>query len=173
MRRLAAVLLLLGITGCGGVAAAMPSPSPTAVMASAASAHVTGTLPFGASTATVDVRATQSSGWGTVTVGAMRVDGVLSGGTFYVRGRGTVARFEPVETVDCVGDRWVVPPPAAGLAGVGRLFDLHDLAALDGGGLHLNDVGAPVTLPSTARAVDLSTGTSVCSPQTAGPGWSG
>ena len=156
----------LALAGCGA-GTAPPSPAQRPLPA-----HVVGTVGLDGRPASVDLQLTDGGAWGTVSVGTMRVEGLRVGDSFYVRGRELIARFEPPETVACAGDRWVIPPAAAGLAGIASLFSSGGLEHAASPSLHWSGV-PQIVLPVPDGAIDLSGDRSVCSPQTAGPGWSG
>ena len=178
MRRLLAASAALLVASCGTVTSAPPPqpspPAPPSLSGRTAPAHVTGNLLVGGGRADIDLVVTADGGEGTVTRGDLHLDALRAGDTFYVRGSATVARFEPPESVACAGDRWVVPPAAAGLAPFAALYTLPGLAAAAGPGaaLHVSDAPPALVISAPAGAVDMSGDSSTCTPPTAGPGWS-
>jgi hypothetical protein len=80
-----------------------------AALRGAQSVHLVGELSTGSDVLGLDLRFTRAGNTqGTVTLGSVHADIVISGGRTYLRGRELFARFGNAQTAQAIGDHWVV-----------------------------------------------------------------
>ncbi len=107
-----------------------------AALRGAEAVHMYGEVPTGADTLGMDLHYNRSGNLqGTITMGTVHADLVITGGHTFLRGRSLFAKFGGDQAASVIGDHWVVVPAGTGpgseiVDGLSSFTDFSKLADL-------------------------------------------
>ncbi len=152
MARISRRALIMGlistlIAACGGSSGAADNgeaakqpdqilKDTVAALRGAEAVHMYGEVPTGSDTIGMDLHYNRSGNlMGTITIGTVNADLVITGGHTFLKGRSLFARFGGDQAASVIGDRWVVVPAGTGpgseiVDGLATFTDFNKLADL-------------------------------------------
>jgi hypothetical protein len=105
-----------------------------AALRGAESVHMYGEIPTGTETLAMDLHYNRSGNLkGTVSIGTVPADVIITGGHTYLKGRALFAKFGGDQAASVIGDHWVVVPAGSGpgseiVQGLATFTDFNKLA---------------------------------------------
>jgi hypothetical protein len=146
-RALALAVVPIVLAGCGGSSGPADNgeggksadqilKDTVAALRTAESVHLYGNIPTSTETIGMDLRYNRSGNLsGTITVGGVNADVVITGGRTYLRGRALFAKFGGDAAGSVIGDHWVTIPAGSGpgseiVDSLGTFTDFNKLADL-------------------------------------------